>query len=145
MVRPLSALALGFGFCLAAPTVAGAAKLGELSKYLAFVEGFQHLFEFCQAETALPDEQVTYARRHIGERRAFIFAGLDEKQRARISADSPAKKKIMLDGVAEHIKQEHPGKSLKDLCREGYFEGIMAAEQESDDEERAAIRRAKER
>jgi len=43
-----------------------AADLDELSKYLAFIEGFQHLFEFCQAEAKLPVTQVKYARDHIG-------------------------------------------------------------------------------
>jgi hypothetical protein len=145
MVKGASPLVLGVWLGIGGPHAAGAANLNELSKYLAFIEGFQHLFEFCQAETTLPDEQVTYARLHIGERRAFIFTGLDEAQRVRISADSPAKKKTMLDGIARHVRQEHPGKTLKDLCREGYFEGVMAAEKESDDEERAAIAKAKQR
>ena len=36
---------------------AKAVDLDEHSKYLAFIEGFQYFFEFCQAETTLPEPQ----------------------------------------------------------------------------------------
>ena len=110
MVKRLSALILGTCLCLGVPRGAEAANLGELAKYLAFIEGFQHLFEFCQAEAKLPDEQVTYARQHIGERRALIFAGLNETQRAKITADAPTMKKQMLDAMDKRTKKDHPGR-----------------------------------
>jgi hypothetical protein len=120
-----------------------AADLDELSKYLAFIEGFQHLFEFCQAEAKLPVTQVKYARDHIGDRRALIFAGLTEKERTKISADAAAKKKQMLEGIMQHAAKEQPNKKLKDLCKEGFFEGVMESEQKSEAKETAAIRKAK--
>ena len=143
MAKWLSALILGICLCLGVPRGAEAANLGELAKYLAFIEGFQHLFEFCQAETKLPDDQVTYARQHIGERRALIFAGLNETQRAKIAADAPAMKKQMLDAMDKRTKKDHPGRPLKELCKIGYFEGVVTAEKESADKERAAILKAK--
>jgi len=125
------------------PSEARAADLDELSKYLAFIEGFQHLFEFCQAEAKLPAAQVKYARDHIGERRALILAGLDEAQRRKISADAQGKKAQMLDGIMQHVAKEQPNKKLKDLCKEGFFEGVMESEQKSEAKESAAIRKAK--
>lgn len=129
---------------LAWPAEARAANLDELAKYLAFVDGFQHLFEFCQAEARLPPAQVKYAREHIGERRALIFASLNEKQRAKISADAVAKKTQMLDGIMAHVKKEQSDRPLKDLCKEGFFEGVMESEQKSEMKEVAAIKKAKE-
>jgi hypothetical protein len=123
--------------------VQAADDLGELSKYLAFIEGFQHLFEFCQAEAKLPIAQVKYARDHIGERRALIFTGLSESQRAKISADAVGKKKQMLEGVMQHVAKEQPNKKLKELCKEGFFEGVMESEQRSEAKETAAISKAK--
>jgi hypothetical protein len=125
------------------PGEARAADLDELSKYLAFIEGFQHLFEFCQAEARLPSAQIKYGRDHIGERRALIFAGLSESQRAKISADAVGKKKKMLDGIMEHVAKEQPNKKLMDLCKEGFFEGVMESEQKAEAKETAAIRKAK--
>jgi hypothetical protein len=124
-------------------TDAKAVNLDELSKYLAFIEGFQHIFEYCQAETTLPQPQVTYARNHIGERRALIFADLHEIQRDKITADMPTKKAQMLKGVMEHVKKDQPGVPLKELCKQGFFAGVMESEQKSEANEIAAIRKAK--
>jgi hypothetical protein len=138
-----AAAALVFSGALASAPEAKAVNLDELSKYLAFIEGFQHIFEYCQAETALPEPQIAYARNHIGERRALIFTGLHEIQRDRITADMPAKKAQMLKGVLEHIKKEQPGVPLKELCKQGFFEGVMESEQKSEANETAAISKAK--
>ena len=119
------------------------ANLDELSKYLAFIEGFQHLFEFCQAETRLSEREVTYARSHIGERRALIFAGLNEEQRGKISKDSQPKKVQMVDAVLAHMTKEHPNKPLKELCKEGMFAGIVDSEKKAERKEEDAIRSAK--
>jgi hypothetical protein len=122
---------------------ARAADIGELSKYLAFIEGFQHLYEFCQAETQLPAEQVIYAGNHIAERRALVFAGLNEAQRNQVMADSPAKKEQMLDGVTQAIKKDNPKNSLPELYKQGFFEGVIKSERGSEEKELAAIRKAK--
>jgi hypothetical protein len=143
MRKPYAVVALAVILRLGWPGEARAADLDELSKYLAFIEGFQHLFEFCQAEAKLPGAQVKYARDHIGERRALILAGLDEAQRKRISADAQGKKAQMLDGIMQHVAKEQPNKKLKDLCKEGFFEGVMESEQKSEAKEAAAIRKAK--
>lgn len=128
---------------LSSPGEARAADLDELSKYLAFIEGFQHLFEFCQAEAKLPLAQVKYARDHIGERRALIFTGLNEAQRKQISADAQGKKAQMLEGIMQHVAKEQPNQELKDLCKSGFFHGVMESEQKSESKETAAIRKAK--
>ena len=143
MRKSYPVVALALILRLAWPGEARAADLDELSKYLAFIEGFQHLFEFCQAEAKLPVAQVTYARNHIADRRALIFAGLSESQRAKISADAVAKRKQMLEGVMQHVAKEQPNRKLKDLCKEGFFEGVMESEQKSEAKETAAIRKAK--
>ena len=143
MRTPFAVMALAAVLRLGWPAEARAADLDELSKYLAFIEGFQHLFEFCQAEARLPAAQVKYARDHIGERRALIFASLDEAQRKKVSADAQGKKAQMLDGIMQHVAKEQPNKKLKDLCREGFFEGVMESEQKSEAKETAAIRKAK--
>jgi hypothetical protein len=139
--RPVLALAVTLN--LVWPGEGGAADLDELSTYLGFIEGFQHLFEFCQAEAKLPAAQIKYARDHIGDRRALIFAGLSERERAKIAADATAKRKQMLDDVMQHVAKAQPNKKLKDLCEEGFFEGVMESEQKSEAEETAAIRKAK--
>jgi hypothetical protein len=136
-----SAAPFGAACMLCAP--ARAADLGELSKYLAFIEGFQHLYEFCQAETPLPAEQVIYARNHIAERRALVFAGLTESQRNQVIADTPAKKKQMLDGVTQAVKKDNPNASLPALCKQGFFEGVIQSERGSEAKEVAAIQKAK--
>ena len=119
-------------------------NLDELTKYLAFIESFQYFFEFCQAETRLPDNQVNFARSHIGERRALIFAGLNEEQRDKVVAGMPDKKTQMIKGVLETVGKEQPGVPLKHLCLAGFFEGIMDSEQKSSGKETAAIRKLKE-
>jgi hypothetical protein len=139
----MAAAALVFGGMLSSATGAKAVDLDELSKYLAFIESFQHFFEYCQAETTLPEAQVSYARNHIGARRALIFAGLHEIQRDKIIADTPAKKALVLKGVMENIKKDASSASLKDLCKQGFFEGVVDSEQKSEAKEAAAIRKAK--
>jgi hypothetical protein len=136
-----AALALG-GLLATAPT-AKAADLDELSKYLAFIEGFQYLFEFCQAETKLPDKQISYAWGHIGKRRALIFSGLNEAQRSKIMEDMPAKRGLMIRNVLDHVAKDQPGVPLKHLCLSGFFEGVMDSEQKSEAKEAAAIAKAK--
>jgi hypothetical protein len=54
--------ALGAPLFIGWPSGVYAANLDELSKYLAFLDGFQHLVEFCPAEAKLPDNEVNYAR-----------------------------------------------------------------------------------
>jgi len=49
----------------------------------------------------------------------------------------------MLDGIMQHAAKEQPNKKLKDLCKEGFFEGVMESEQKSEAKETAAIRKAK--
>jgi hypothetical protein len=137
-----AALMMALGGLLATPT-ARAADLDELTKYLAFIEGFQYFFEFCQAETRLPDAQVTFARAHVGERRALIFAGLSATQRDRIAADMPPKRAQMIKNVLDHFAKDQPGVPLKHLCLAGFFEGVMDSEQKSIAKEVAAIRKAK--
>lgn len=143
MTKRSAVFVLGAVLSLGWPPDVRAANLDELSKYLAFIDGFQHLFEFCQAEAKLPDDEVSYARQHIGERRALIFAGLNEAQRDKISADAQPKKKQMLGGVMEHVKKNQPDKQLKELCKEGFFTGVMESEQRAEAKELAAIRKAK--
>jgi hypothetical protein len=135
--------ALMLGGILTCPTGAKAVDLDELTKYLAFIEGFQYIFEFCQAEATLSAGQVSFARSHIGERRALIFAGLHEIQRDKIVADMPPKRTLMIKGVLEHVKKDQPGVPLKDLCKRGFFEGVVESEQKSQAKEVAAIRKAK--
>lgn len=137
----MAALVLG-GTAAFAPQ-AKAIDLDEHSKYLAFIEGFQYFFEFCQSETTLPDAQVSYARAHIGERRALIFTGLHEIQRNKIIADVPAKRALMIKGVMDNLKQDGGSPPLPDLCKRGFFEGVMDSEQKSEAKEVAAIRKAK--
>jgi hypothetical protein len=143
MIKHTAALAvaavLGFGPI----TAAKSADLDELAKYLGFIEGFQYLFEFCQAETRLPRKEIDYAREHIGERRAMILSGLTEKQRERIYEDAADTKKVMLDGVMKTIRRDDPDVRLRDLCRKGFFTGVIESEQGSERKEEAAIRKAK--
>jgi hypothetical protein len=136
-----AALALA-GLLASAPNTK-AADLDELSKYLAFIEGFQYLFEFCQAETKLPDKQVSWAWTHIGKRRTLIFAGLNETQRSKIMEDMPAKRGLMIKNVLENVTKSQPGVPLKHLCLAGFFEGVMESEQKSEAKEAAAIAKAK--
>jgi hypothetical protein len=143
MIKHSVMLALGAALSLGWPGGARAANLDELSKYLAFIDGFQHLFEFCQAEAKLPADEVNYARQHIGERRALIFAGLSPAQRDKITTDSQPKKKRMLDGVMGHVRKTTPNTPLKQLCKEGFFAGVIESEKGSEEKERAAIRKAK--
>lgn len=142
---PLRAAAavLILGGVIAAPPKAKAVDLNELTKYLAFIEGFQYIFEYCQAEATLPEKQIAFARTHIGERRALIFAGLHEIQRDKIVADMPPKRAIMIKGVLDSLKKEQPGKALRDLCKQGLFEGVMESEEKSREKEVAAIQKAK--
>jgi hypothetical protein len=135
--------ALVLGGALAPSSSAKAVDLAALSKFLAYIEGFQYVFEICEAETKLPAAQVAYARKHIAERRALIFAGLHEIQRDKVIADMPPKKAAMIKGMMDHIKKEEGGTPLKELCKKGYFEGVVASEQESEAKEVAEIRKAK--
>jgi hypothetical protein len=136
-------LALSVLLGLGSPGAARAVDLDELSKYLAFIEGFQYLFEFCQAEATLPKDQVTFAREHIGERRALIFAGLDEDQRKKITTDAVGKKTQMIEAMMRHVARELPGRALKDLCKEGFFQGVMESEQNARSKEVGEIMKAK--
>ena len=139
----MAAAALVLGGAVAWATQARAVDLDEHTKYLAFIEGFQHFFEFCQAEATLPEAQVTYARNHIGERRALIFAGLHEIQRDKIMADVPAKKALVVKSVMDNLKKDSSNPPLKDMCKQGFFEGMMDSEQKSEAKEVAALRKAK--
>ena len=143
MIKRSAVVVLGGLLCLCGLQGVRAADFDELSKYLAFIEGFQHMFEFCQAETKLPADQVSFARQHIGERRSLIFAGLDEAQRDRISADAQPKKKQMLAGVMDYMKKNGHEKPLRELCREGFFAGIVESEKNGEAKEVAAIQKAK--
>jgi hypothetical protein len=139
-----SAMIVAAGLFVAGAQSGRAANLDELSKFLGFIEGFQQLYEFCQAEfPQLPAAQVQYARTHIWERRALIFAGLDEKTRDKITEDAQAKKKQMLAGIMRYIQQNMSNRPLKDLCKEGFFAGVADSEQKSDAKEIAAIQEAK--
>ena len=143
MTLRMAAAALALSGSMAFAPQAKAVDLDEHSKYLAFIEGFQYFFEFCQAETTLPDPQVTFARAHIGERRALIFAGLHEIQRNKVLTDMPAKKALVIKGVMENLKKDAASAPLPDLCKRGFFEGVMDSEQKSKEKEVAAIRKAK--
>lgn len=136
-----SVVAAAFATCSLSPVKA--ADLDELAKYLGFIEGFQHLFEYCQAETKLPVKEVTYAREHIATRRAMIFAGLNETERSKVSEDAEDKKKQMLDGIAKSVAKSNPNAKMKDLCKQGFFTGVMESEVESEKKEEAAIKEAK--
>ena len=139
----MATTALVFGGALASTTAAKAVDLDELTKYLAFIEGFQYFFEFCQAETTLPEAQVSYARNHIGERRALIFAGLHEIQRNKITADMPVKRAMMVKGVMDNLKKDPSSPPLADLCKRGFLEGVVDTERKSEAKEIDAIRKAK--
>jgi hypothetical protein len=129
---------------LGAAAPARAADLEELSKYLGFIEGFQYVFEFCQAEADLPDKDIQYARDHISERRALIFAGLSERQRSRISEGALGKKAEMLQGFMKYIAKETPDKTLPELCRtDEFFGGIINSETRAQEREITAIVKAK--
>jgi hypothetical protein len=132
---------LALGAVLAPP--AKAVDIDELANYLAYIESFQYHFEFCQAETKLPEDQVTFAWKHIAERRRLIFSGLDEAQRERVMEEMPAKRKIMITEVLAGMRKDQPDAKLKDLCKEGFFEGIIKSENKSRAKEVAAIRKAK--
>lgn len=134
---------LMLGGLLTSARSAKAADLDELTKYLAFIEGFQYIFEYCQAETALPETQVAFARRHIGERRALIFSGLDEMQREKLITDMPPKRSLMIKAMLDDARRDPSGMPLKDLCKQGLFEGVIDSEQKSAAREVAAIEKAK--
>jgi hypothetical protein len=144
MIKHVAAFAIATVVGIGPLTKAQSADLDELSKYLGFIEGFQYLFEFCQAETKLPRKEVDYAREHISERRALILSGLTERQRDRVYQDAQATKKIMLDGVMTTIRKDDPNVQLRDLCRNGFFTGVMQSEAAAERNEEAAIRKAKE-
>src|SRR6202521_1091586 len=104
-----------------------AADLDELSKYLGFIESFQRIFEFCQAETKLSDKAVKYARDHIGERRALILSDLNERQRETVYADAEAMRARVLDRFVQQLVKDQPSKDLQELCRtDGFFAGVVA-------------------
>ena len=143
MIKRSAVFVLGALLSVGGPHGVRAADLDELSKYLAFIEGFQYLFEFCQAEAKLPSDQISFAAQHIRERRALIFAGLDEAQRDRISADAQPKKKQVLAGVMDYMKKNGHDKPLKEQCKEGFFAGIVESEKKGEVKEVAAIQKAK--
>ena len=123
---------------------ARAADLGALAKYLGFIDSFQRIFEFCQAETKLSDKAIKYARDHIGERRALILSGLNERQRARVYADAEAMRGKVLDQFVRQLDKDQPSTDLPKLCRtDGFFAGVIASEAKAQDKEVAAIRKAK--
>ena len=123
---------------------ARAADLDELTKYLGFIESFQRIFEFCQAETKLPDKAVKYARDHIGERRALILSGLNERQRDRVYTDAEAMRGKVLNQFVRQLDKDQPSKDLPELCRtDGFFAGVIASEAKAQDKEVAAIKKAK--
>jgi hypothetical protein len=143
MIKPSSlALAVVMGLFAAAPS--RAADLDTLAKYLGFIGSFQDILETCRAEAKLPDPQIKSAWDHITERRALIFAGLNETDRQKIAADAGPKKAQMLDGFTRSLGKDQPGKSLPELCRtDGFFAGILDAETKAQVKETAAIRKAK--
>lgn len=143
MMKFVTAFVVAVTFGLGALTPVKAADLDELAKYLGFIEGFQSLFESCQAEATLPAKEISYAREHIAVRRALIFAGLSEDDRNKVSEDAQDKKKQMLDGVAKSIAKSSPKAKMKDLCKQGFFTGVMESEVESEKKEEAAIKEAK--
>jgi hypothetical protein len=123
---------------------ARAADLDALSKYLGFIESFQRIFEFCQAETKLPDKAIKYARDHIGERRALILSGLNERQRESVYAAAAAMQGKVLDRFMQRLAKDQPDKNLQELCRtDGFFAGVVSTEAKAQDKEVAAIRKAK--
>jgi hypothetical protein len=123
---------------------ARAVDLDELTKYLGFIESFQRIFEFCQAETKLSDKATKYARDHIGERRALILSGLNERQRDRVYADAEAMRGKVLDRFVQQLDKDQPSKDLSELCRtDGFFAGVLSSEAKAQDKEVAAIRKAK--
>ena len=140
---------LGAGGILLASAIlnvapARAADLDELTKYLGFIETFQRIFEFCQAETKLSDKAVKYARDHIGERRALILSGLNERQRDRVYTDAEAMRGKVLDQFVRQLDKDQPSKDLPELCRtDGFFAGVIASEAKAQDKEVAAIKKAK--
>jgi len=123
---------------------ARAVDLAALAKYLGFIESFQRIFEFCQAETKLSEKAINYARDHIGERRALILSGLNERQRERVYTDAEAMRGKVLDQFARQLDRDQPSKDLPKLCRtDGFFAGVVASEAKAQDKEVAAIRKAK--
>jgi hypothetical protein len=123
---------------------AQAVDLDALAKYLGFIESFQHIFEFCQAETKLSDKAIKYARDHIGERRALILSGLNERQRERVYTDAEAMRGKVFDQFVLQLDKDQPSKDLPKLCRtDGFFAGVIASEARAQDKEVAAIRKAK--
>lgn len=123
---------------------APAADLGALSKYLGFIESFQRIFEFCQAEAKLSDKAIKYARDHIGERRALILSGLNERQRDKVYADAEGMRGKVLDQFMQQLAKDRPSNDLPELCRiDGFFAGVIASEAKAQDKEVAAIRKAK--
>jgi hypothetical protein len=144
MMKRMMGAVLGIALWTAWPLAARAAELEELSKYLAFIEGYQHLFEFCQAETQLPAEIVQYSRTHIAERRALIFAGLNEGERRKLMDASVAKKAQVIGGFMQFMRKEQPNRTLPELCKQdGFFAGVVQSETKSEDKESAAIKQAK--
>jgi hypothetical protein len=144
MTKRIMAAVLGLALWTVSPHATRAAELEELSKYLAFIEGYQHLFEFCQAETTLPDEIVQYSRTHIADRRALIFVGLSEGERQKVMDASVAKKAQVIAGFMQFMRKEQPNRTLPELCKQdGFFAGVVQSETKSEDKESAAIKQAK--
>ena len=143
MIKRRAVFLLAVTLTLAGPVAAKAADLPELTKYLGLIEGFQYMFEYCQTKTKLSSDQVKYARGHIAERRALIFAGLDEAARKKISVDAQAMKKLVLDSMMKKLRESEPNWDLGDWCKGGLLDGVIDSEQKSETKEVAAIRKAK--
>ena len=143
MNRNLAVALMAIVMQFAAPATARAADIDAHTKYLAFIEAFQYFFEYCQAETQLPEAQVRYARDHIGERRALIFTGLNEGERKKIAEEAGAKKWEMVEYVLSYVRKNKLDMPLGDMCRQGFFEGIMDSERRDEEKEVDAIRKAK--
>jgi len=123
---------------------AQAADLDALAKYFGFIESFQRIFEFCEAETKLSDKVVKFARDHIGERRALILSGLNERQRERVYAQAERMRGRVLDQFTRQLVKDRRSKDLVELCRtDGFFAGVIASEVRAQDKEIAAIKKAK--
>jgi hypothetical protein len=131
-------------FLLGSTGATRAADLQELAKYLGFIESFQQVFESCQAEVRLPDNLIRVSRDHIAQRRALIFAGLNDEQRRQISAAAAEMRGEILAQFMRQAQQDAPDKELRELCKiDGFFAGIVESETKSDAGETAAIGRAK--
>src|ERR1700674_2278868 len=127
MIRPNAACILIATATFLNVAPARATYLDELAKYLGFIESFQRIFEFCQAETKLSDKSVKYARDHIGERRAWILSDLNERQHKKVYADAEAMRARVLDRFVQQLVKDQPSKDLQELCRtDGFFAGVVA-------------------